>query len=251
MNSDLMESNRPNSFHSTNWSVVLHAGLSTDSGRQSLADLCETYWYPLYAFLRRRGANQEDAGDQIQGFFLHLLSSDGIAKADPARGRFRSFLLASLKNFSAAEFRRQSAVQRGGKTQMLSIDDTTGERRYQQQHVDVADPELLFEISWVSALLQKVREELKRNYQLAGKQRLYEELSPRLAGGSSSVGLSEIAARMGTTTGATTMALRRMRQRFGDLLRDEIARTLADPADVETELNYLLTLYERVRARRW
>jgi len=229
-------------FPTTQWSAVLCAGCGggPESGR-ALARLCEEYWFPLYAFVRRSGYAASDAEDLTQEFFARLLEKQYLAVADPQRGKFRCFLLASLKHFLANEWNRAHAQKRGGPQGVLAIDFQDAENRYRVQPADTLTPERLYERRWALALLEQVLGRLREEMAREGKSALFDQLKELLTGHLGSRPYSEIAKELGTTEGAVKAAVHRLRQRYRELLRAEIAETVAGPEDLEDELRQLFT----------
>ena len=227
-------------FLTTHWSVVLVAG-HTDSTRaqNALARLCQTYWYPLYAYVRRRGHSAPDAQDLTQEFFARLLERHTIASADPNRGRFRSFLLATLNHFLAHEWEKDCAQKRGGGQQLLSLDLALAEQRYGLEPADNATPDKLFDKHWATALLEQVLSQLEAEYQQAGRAQLFAALKQTLTGTRESHPYAELATRLGMNEAAVKMAVHRLRKRYRELLRAEIANSIADPEQAEDELRHL------------
>jgi RNA polymerase sigma factor (sigma-70 family) len=231
------------SFPDTRWSVVLRAGVETGSdGKIALERLCRDYWFPLYAFVRRRGHSPEDAEDVTQGFMLHLIEGPLLGRADQERGRFRSFLLGALQHFLAKELRRQQTVKRGGNREIVSLDAEEGERRFAQEPADEVTPEVQFERSWAFALLERVFARLRAEYERAGRAELFEKLEPYLAGKESMPGYEQLARQIGQSPSGVGVSIHRMRRRYGELLRDEIAQTVASPAEAESELVHLMAV---------
>jgi RNA polymerase sigma-70 factor (ECF subfamily) len=230
-------------FHTTRWSLVLHAG-GKQAGEErqaadALADLCRSYWYPLYAFLRREGRDAHTAADLTQAFFAQLLSGDALAKADPARGRFRSFLLASLKHFAANERRRDRAEKRGGGQTPLSFDLAEGEQRYRLEPADASTPERVFERRWAMTVIDRAMARLGEESAAAGKESLFAELKGSLAGDDER-SQQELADRLGMTAGAVKVAVHRLRKRCRELLREEVAGTVADSEEIDDEIHRLM-----------
>lgn len=226
------------SFPTTLWTVVLDgAGGEPARASNALAQLCRGYWYPLYSFVRRRGYGPHDAEDLTQAFFTHLLEKTALEKVDPARGRFRTFLLAAMKNFLANEWDKSQASKRGGGQAIISFDQETAESRYRLEPSHEKTPERHFERQWAVALLEQVLESLRLEYQSEGNAELFEELKPALTGQSG--GYAEIAAKLHRTSGAIKVAVHRLRHRYRLLIRDKIAQTVGC-ADVEDELRHLL-----------
>ena len=228
------------SFPETRWSRVLRVRKKEgEEGAKALADLCGLYWFPLYAFARRCGHSPEDAEDLTQGFFGRLLERDLLAKADPARGRLRSFLLGVFKNF-ISEVRREAAAQRrgGGKT-FIAIDLAEAEEWYCKELVDEATPELLFERSWFHRVLENTLGRLEAEYRERGKAELFVRLQDSLAWNSAETRTPEIAEKLHMSAGAVRVAIFRMRQRFAELLEEQIADTTASKAETSEELDHL------------
>jgi DNA-directed RNA polymerase specialized sigma24 family protein len=233
-------------FATTRWSIVVAAGeRSTGESQQALAQLCELYWYPLYAYTRRRLHSLEAAQDAVQNFFAALLEKNLVAAADPERGRFRAFLLTSLKNFLATQWERDQAIKRGGDRKLLSLDFAAGESRYQLEPVDHVTPELLFERQWALALLAEVLSRLRSEFETNGKTAEFEVLKTCLAGDAIDGGYTAIATRLGTSEGAARVAGHRLRQRYRELLRSAIADTVASAADIDDEIRRLFEVVGR------
>jgi RNA polymerase sigma-70 factor (ECF subfamily) len=227
----------------THWSVVLTAGRSdTTRARDALAKLCQSYWYPLYAYARRRGYSPADAEDLTQGFFERLLEQNWIADADRTRGRFRTFLLSAMTHFLADEWDRARAQKRGGGVPLLPLEFDTAETRYSREPADHATPEQHFERRWAMTLLEQVLVRLQNEYQQDGKADLFALLNPCLVGDRAAQPYADLAKRLGATEGAVKSAVHRMRQRYRQVLRDEIANTVAGPAEVEAELRHLFAV---------
>jgi len=221
---------------------VLEAGRD-DSPRaaEALEQLCRTYWYPLYAFVRRRGHGPEDAQDLTQAFFARLIAKRDLAAVDRTRGRFRSFLIAAMQHFLANEWDKARAQKRGGGVRVISLDAVSAEARYAREPADLETPELIFERRWAMALLDKVLVRLRGEYEARGQGDLFEALKGTLGGGGAE-GHAATAERLGMTEGAVKVAAHRLRRRYRDLLRGEIAGTVASPDDVDDELRHLLAV---------
>jgi len=229
-------------FATTHWSVVLKAGDAPgDESARALDALCRGYWYPLYAYIRRLGRSPHDAQDLTQSFFAYLLEKRLLTKADPESGRFRSFLLGSLKNFMANEWRRQSAEKRGA-NQTISFDAQDAEERYAVEPVDESNPQSLYEQAWAVAVLDQAMSLLEAEYSIAGKQTLFEKLAPCLQGDRTTSTYVEIGAQLSMTEGAVKVAVHRLRQRYRELLRASVANTVADPLEVDGELRHLMSV---------
>lgn len=229
-------------FATTHWSIVLAAGhASRTDAKAALASLCETYWYPLYCYVRRRGHGADEAEDLTQGFFAALLERGSLRAADPHRGRFRSFLLASLDHFLANEWRRRSARKRGGGQVPLSLDCRSGEARYAREPGGDLTPQQAYERRWALTLMERALSRLRQGYVAGGKAALFDRLAAFL-GGDRGPAYRDIAAELGMTEGAVKTAVHRLRRRCREHLRAEVAQTVADPQDVEEELRSLLAV---------
>lgn len=213
-------------------------------GQDALAQLCETYWYPIYAYVRRRGYSASDAQDLTQGFFARLLEKRSLGVADPERGKFRSFLLASLDHFLANEFDRSRAQKRGGGRAPLSLDLAAGESRANLEPAHDLTPERLYERQWALTLLELVVRRLEAEHQEAGKARKFELLKDALGGGRERIRYAEVAAELEMSIENVRQFAHRMRKRYRALLREEVARTLVAPGDVDEEL---ANLFEALR----
>ena len=213
---------------------------SSPAVHEAMATLCETYWYPLYAFLRARGYDAENAQDLTQAFFARLLEKGIIRHADPARGRFRSFLLASLRNFAANEHGRKVARKRGGGAPMLSLDMDTAEDRFQMEPATDETPERVFDRLWALTLLDQVMSRLQAETAARGnKVSPFDRLKPYLTGDEPQLSYAQTASDLGMSEGAVKVAVHRLRRRFRELVRDEIAETVSSPEEVEVELRHL------------
>jgi RNA polymerase sigma-70 factor (ECF subfamily) len=229
-------------FVTTRWTVVLQAGGPTSDGSmRALEQLCRTYWYPLYSFARRVGVPPHDAEDLTQSFFAYLLERDVIARADRERGRFRSFLLTAFKNYHSNERARQSAEKRGGGKSIVSFDELQAENRYQHEPQNNLSPEKLYEQKWAASLLEQVMQTLRLEYTTLGKGALFDLLRGVIWGGRQESGYAELARKAGLTEGAFKVAVHRMRSRFKECLRQEVAQTVATAGEVDDELRHLLS----------
>jgi RNA polymerase sigma factor (sigma-70 family) len=227
-------------FASTHWSLIVAArGHDSPRSREALAALCATYWYPLYAYARRWGHTIEQAQDLTQDFFACLLEKDFLTRVDRERGRFRAFLLTSFKYFLTNEHQRARAQKRGGGRPLVSIDTQDAEERYRLEPTHSLTPERLFERRWALTLLDQVLESLAREYQRSGKAALYDRLKPVLTGDPASTHYAAIAQELGMTEAAVKKASQRLRARYRELLCEQIALTLENPADVEEEIREL------------
>ncbi len=226
-------------FATTHWSVVLAAANEeTPQAAAALERLCRTYWYPLYAYVRRRGYSQEDTEDLTQEFFLRLLRKHYLGQVDPSKGKFRSFLLAAINHFLADEWDRASAVKRGGRITFLALDQEAAEHQLActaTRH----SPEQVFERCWAIAFLQEVLEQLREESGQAGRQAHFEALKGFLTGEKPPGSYTELAAKLRSNEAALRKEVQRFRRRYGELLREEIARTVTDSSEVEEELRYL------------
>ena len=228
-------------FDTTHWSVVLAAGqTNTPQALEALEKLCRTYWYSLYGYVRRSGRSAPEAEDLTQEFFARLLQKDFPAGIKPQGGRFRSYLLAALKNFLVTEWASRQTAKRGGGRMILSLDDLDAEARYQSEPDKDAPAERLFERRWASALLDQVRGALAEEYAAEGKTRLFESLRSSLTGAAQLIRYDALALQLGMSEGAVKTAVYRLRKRYGELLRLEIARTVDRPEDVEDEIRCLI-----------
>lgn len=228
-------------FATTHWSLVLRAGrLDGPGAAEALEKLCRAYWYPLYAFARRQGCNPEEAQDATQEFFSRLLGRNDLQLADPNRGRFRSFLLAAMKNMLANERRAASRQKRGGNAQVFSLDEYKPEDRYQLEPADNVTPDLLFERRWAETILTHVLDRLEAEY--TGHAMRFEELKVFLIEPRGVAAIADVATRLGVTEPALKSVVHRMRRRYADLFRDEVAQTVADPAEVEPEIRHMFTV---------
>lgn len=227
-------------FVTTHWSVVLAAGHGdTTRADDALAHLCQTYWYPLYAYARRRGCSPHDAQDLTQEFFARLLKGNWLADADRQRGRFRSFLLSAMKHFMANEWNKAQTQKRGGGHPLLSLDDDSAEHRYLLEPVERATPESLFERGWALTLLEGVLARLEAEYRQEGKQAWMEAMRPALTTDRGAIDYAQMAHELGVTETAARVAVHRLRRRYRQLIRAEIASTVASPEEIEAEMHHL------------
>lgn len=227
-------------FATTQWSLVLEAGRRAEpKADAALETLCRAYWYPLYAYARRRGYAQGDATDLTQEFFSRLIEKSLLETADPDRGRFRTFLLTIFQRFLATEYERTQALKRGGGREVLSLDFDEGEMRYAQELVDGQTAEHIFERQWALTLLHRVVDQLQAEYVDRGKSELFDRCRTFLVSPSESSGYADTAKQLNMTEGALRVAVHRLRERYRELLRNEVAGTIADDQTVEDELNHL------------
>jgi RNA polymerase sigma factor (sigma-70 family) len=228
-------------FVTTHWSVVLAAARKdTASAQGALARLCETYWYPLYAYVRRRGYGPEDAQDLTQGFFAQLLSHGWVADADRQRGRFRTFLLTALSRYLANEWDRRQTQKRGGGAPVLPLDTAVAEGRYQAEGAEAMPPDRLYDRQWAMTLLERALSRLRLEHEQAGKAAEFAVLSPMLTAERGEIPYAEVAKQLGVPEAGARQTVHRLRKRFRELFREEIAQTLDGPAEVEEEIRYLL-----------
>jgi RNA polymerase sigma-70 factor (ECF subfamily) len=229
-------------FAATRWSVVLAAGggKAGTVRRKALEELALAYWLPLYAYVRRQGSAPHQAEDSIQGFFARLLEKDSIAAVDRSKGKFRSFLLASLKHFLSNERDKARAKKRGGDVLHFALDTAEAESHYRAEPADDMTPERLYERRWALAVLDQVLAHLRREYADQGKAAMFEALKGSLAGRADAPAYAQLARRLDTTEGAVKVAAHRLRKRYRQILRDEIAQTVSAPELVDEEIRYLL-----------
>jgi RNA polymerase sigma-70 factor (ECF subfamily) len=237
----------PQGFATTRWSLVLAAGRGdAPEAQAALAALCEVYWYPLYAYVRRSGHPADEARDLTQEFFARLLEKHYLRAADSERGRFRSFLLTAFKRFLAKERHRARALKRGGGRRMLSLDFEQGESRFRLEPATDITAETIYERRWALTLLDRVMDRLRDDFERAGKRDDFDRLKVFLTGEAAAPNYREAAAELGTTEGAVKVAVHRLRRRFRDVVLAEIAQTVTAPEDVDEELRYL---FEAIRPR--
>lgn len=228
-------------FRTTRWSMVRAAGEQNNAeSAQAMAELCQAYWYPLYAIIRRRCPDQATAQDLTQEFFARVLEKGYVAAVRPERGRFRTFLRVALQRFVSNEWNKSRAQKRGGNQLVLSLDFAGAESRNILEPTDGETPEHLFDRQWALQLLELVQQRLREEYVASGKLNTYEKLKPLLIGMSEDY--SPVAQELGMTPGAARTAVYRMRQRFRELLRFEIAQTVADPNEIEDEIRELFAV---------
>ncbi len=227
-------------FETTQWSIVLRAGHSTDSDAgEALTYLCQRYWYPLYAFLRKKGYSIEAAEDVTQSFVAKLIENRALTLAIPQRGRFRSFLLASLQNFLINEWKHASAKKRGGHVVIVSMNVESGESKLNLQPSDDLTAEKIFERAWAVQLLQCVLEQLRQEYDQRSKLREFELLQKFLVGRSKDHSYDSVALELGITPDSLRQQSHRLRKRYRELLRLEVARTVGSQDEIEDEINRL------------
>ena len=226
-------------FLTTRWSVVVEAGHGGGSkAADALETLCRTYWYPLYAYVRRKGHDADGAADLVQGFFASLLERRAVATADRDRGRFRAFLLASLDHFLANEWRRATAQKRGGGRVLGGLDFGDGERRYSLEPSHEATPDRVYDRRWALTLIDSAMSRLREEYVARGRGDLFDALSGMI-GGDAEEAYAQVAARVGMSENAIKVAVHRLRKRCRELLREEVGQTVAGEAEVDDELRHL------------
>jgi RNA polymerase sigma factor (sigma-70 family) len=239
----------PSPFTTTHWSVVFEAGSEGGpAAAAALEQLCKAYWPPLYVFVRRSGYNRTDAEDLTQAFFEHLLSEQRLVQADPARGRFRTFLLSSLKHFLVNDWRRARRLKRGAGAQHLSFNCDPEEALYAREPATIESPDRIYEWRWATRLLEQALESLGQDYQRAGQNNLFCKIRELVWGDGSDISYASIAAALGLSQGALKVAIHRLRIRFRKRVRDAVAATLPDPKnpdDIEEELGYLQEVLRR------
>jgi RNA polymerase sigma-70 factor (ECF subfamily) len=231
----------PREFPTTHWSLVVAVNpdeASRSRARKALEELCRAYWYPLYAFVRYRGYSSDEAQDLTQSFFARLIETHGFASADPERGRFRSYLLGAMKHFLANEWHRARAQKRGGCVTLIDLDALDAEARYALEPAQSDDPDAGFDREWAQETTARAMEKLRTESEARGKGEQFEGLKGSLTG--DEPGRSETAARLGMTHGAVKTAVHRLRQRYRELLRAEIAETVTDSSDVDVEMRHLV-----------
>jgi RNA polymerase sigma-70 factor (ECF subfamily) len=227
-------------FSTTHWSAVVSAGENdSPQAEAALASLCRAYWYPLYAYVRRQGHPVEDAQDLTQEFFARLLERKYLRRADPNRGRFRTFLLTSLKHFLINEWNKANREKRGGGRLIISLDAEETETRFRAEPADNRSPDKAFERRWAMVLLDRVLEQLQDEFAAAERGQLFEELKPCLTGEESESSYIEIGRRLGMTEGNLKVTVYRLRRRYRELLRAEVARTVDDPKAIDEEMRDL------------
>ena len=229
-------------FHTTHWSIVMTAREGTGESNQAIATLYSKYWYPIYAYIRRTGATSHAAEDLTQEFFFRLLQRDWLANVHPAKGKFRSFLLICVKNFLANEREKVLAIKRGGGCCIVPLYHEEAETRYSLEPADPLTPDVLFERRWVYELLNQTVQALRAEYDQSSRSELFEDLQSFLPGGKDGISRAELARKRGFSPNALDVAIHRMRQRFGFLLRQKVAETVSSESEVDEELKYLMSM---------
>ena len=228
-------------FVTTHWSVVQAAGHSaTTVAQEALGKLCCTYWFPLYAYVRRKGHDEHQAQDLTQEFFARLLERNDFAAMDPARGRFRAFLLAAMNHFLAKEWRKAGTLKRGAGQALLSLDTTLAEQRYGSQAAVESTPERLFDRRWAETILERAAKQLRDEFVSESREPLFRELNVFLSAPAATGDYAGVAARLEMTESAVAKTVERLRRRYRDLVRREIAQTVSTPGELEEEMRYLL-----------
>lgn len=237
-------------FPTTQWSLVVHAGSGSESqARSALETLCRQYWYPLYAFVRRQGRAHHEAEDCTQEFLARLMAGDGVARARPERGRFRTFLLTALNNFLTNEWHRAQAEKRGGGVAPLALELQGAEDRFSCEPADPGlTPEQAFDRNWALGMLDRAMSRLQAEYEASGRGEIFAGLGPFLWGNPTDEPSAKAAERLGINNQAFTMALHRLRRRFGEGLREEVAATVAEGTDVDAELHYLIATVGKTKS---
>jgi RNA polymerase sigma factor (sigma-70 family) len=227
-------------FSQTHWTMVLAARhWNSPEARDALAKLCQTYWYPLYAFTRRRGHSPHEAQDLTQDFFVHLLEHGALEQVDQQKGKFRSFLLAALTNFLNNQWAKENTLKRGGTQMVISLDEILAEERYRQEPANETGPEALFDRGWACTVAGQVMAKLKAEYAASDKGDVYTVLEHCLTGETDPGFYQKAAAKLGKNEGAVKVDLHRLRRRFGELLRNEIANTVSPEEEVDGEVRHL------------
>lgn len=229
-------------FETTHWSLIVSSRVEDSDVRQaSLSELCESYWYPLFAYLRRKGHDPDESADYVQGFFVELIDKDFLDTVSPDKGRFRWFMMSAIKCFVSNQLEKSQALKRGGKVTRISLDVTDAERKYQLEPVDGWSAEKLFDRQWALAVLKQALDELKKQQASRGKLELYEALQPTLSGMPITMErYEEIGEQFKMPSGAVKVAALRLRQKYRDSIREIVAQTLTDPQNVGEELDELL-----------
>ena len=231
-------------FPTTRWTVISAAGRHSGGSAEALNELCGAYWFPVYAFIRRRGYSREAAEDLSQEFFARILEQDTLSRARRERGKFRSFLLASVTNFLANEWDRSQAQKRGGGCTTVPLDFQAGEARYHQEPCHELTPEALFERQWAVAVLDLVLARLREEHHRKGQAAQFDRLQVFLTGDRDHGSYGEVAGSLNLSDGALRTAVHRLRRRYGELVREEIGGIVGDPGEVEGEIRFLLAALE-------
>ncbi|MEL7498881.1 MAG: ECF-type sigma factor [Planctomycetota bacterium] len=231
-------------FATTQWSIVRAVNQDdTAAANSALQDLCQTYWYPLYTFVRRQGNDANVAADLTQAFFANLLQRDSIKHVEPGLGKFRSFLLKALKHFLINEWDKSRAQKRGGGKSLLSLDFGEADNRYRLEPAHAETPELIYQKQWAKTLLERVSQTLRSEFADRGKAHQFDKLNKFLSGKNNDETLGEAADQLGMSEVAVKVAVHRMRQRFGEILRAEIENTVSTPEEVDSEIQQLFDVF--------
>jgi RNA polymerase sigma-70 factor (ECF subfamily) len=229
-------------FRTTRWTTVLLSAQSPAAGsREALEKLCQVYWYPIYAFVRHQGHNPDDARDLTQGFFLHLFKHEALTRVDPLKGKFRSFLIASLQNYLLDQVDSAQRLKRGSNLEIVPLDTESAENHYDLSTLDFLTAETLFDARWAMTLLDEVLRQLREEYTSQGKISIFEALKPFLDPINGQVELSyeQVAGALQVSVGSVKTLIHRLRKRYAVLLREEVLRTVYDPSDVDEEIHSL------------
>lgn len=226
-------------FDTTHWSLIVAARGDDSASRLALSTLCEQYWYPIYAYVRRQGVPADDARDVTQGFFALILDRRDVARVDQSRGRFRAFLLASLQHYLANQRAHERAAKRGGGVPLLPLEFGAAEQRFRREPIDPLTPEHLYTRQWARTVLDRVLSDLRAEWSSAGKRELFEALKHTLIGAPSASSYATLASTLGVSEGAVKITAHRLRRQYRDRLRAHVAETVADPAEVDDELRAL------------
>jgi RNA polymerase sigma factor (sigma-70 family) len=229
-------------FQTTRWSAVLLSAQTQAPGSDlAREEFCQLYWYPLYAFIRKRGYNPDDARDLTQGFFLFLFDHKTLQRATPTRGRFRSFLLSSLKNYLSTAYHRDNAIKRGGKIEFVAVDFGGSEDRYSREPADSLTAEQIFDARWALTLLDQAVNRLREEYAAQAKLTVFETLKPFLdvAGVEQTPGYSAVAEKLNVSGGGVKTLIHRLRKRYSEILRATVAQTVANPSEIDNEIRSL------------
>ncbi len=233
-------------FQTTRWSIILSArDKDSPASDDALATLCQVYWYPLYAFVRRRGHSAHDAQDRTQAFFERLLEKDYLRSVAPANGRFRAFLVVAMKHFLANERDKERTLKRGGGALHLPLDSELAESRYGEEASEPMPADQIFERRWALTLLDRAMARLRSDYEKSGRIEEFQCLKTHLAADRGEVDYPQIVSRLGLNEGAARVALHRLRKRFRRLFREEIAETVSDPAEVDDEVRHVVSVLGR------
>ncbi len=228
-------------FATTHWSVVLTArNPAAPESSAALETLCRTYWYPIYVFVRRQGQSPDDAQDLTQEFFARVLQKDYLRSASREKGRFRNFLIIALKRFMANEWDRARALKRGGGEKLLSLDTSLAETRYQMEPSAEADPDRVYDRRWALTLLDQTMTRLRKEYEAEGKVSDFDQLKSFLTAERADIGYGTVAERLEISEGAARVAVHRLRKRFRQVFRDQIAQTVSSPAEIDAEVAHLV-----------